>query len=229
MDSISAYFNFVKERPELFTVSDEIPLILDEDAMRKFSDETGKRMGLVYDNSPFYVVIADLCVNENGCKYSYSRVVYSNPKSSGGVAVPWCGGCFGLIRIFRHAPRCWCLEFPRGFAEDDALTPEENIRKELAEEIGVQQDDCCVTCIGSIRADSGLSSGKAQVFLAEILNLRQIKATGQEGIAGFQWVTEEKMGELIRTGAITDGFTLSALTLFHESRHNLHSVKNDFS
>ena len=96
MDTISTYFQLVQERPELFEQSALIPLILDENEMRAFSDTSGKTMGLVYDNSPFYLVLADLCSGKNGL-YSYGRVVYCNSKSSGCVAVPRCGGKFGLL------------------------------------------------------------------------------------------------------------------------------------
>ena len=209
MDTISTYFQLVQERPELFEQSALIPLILDENEMRAFSDTSGKTMGLVYDNSPFYLVLADLCSGKNGL-YSYGRVVYCNPKSSGCVAVPRCGGKFGLLRIFRHAARQWSLEFPRGFAEDRFLTAEENVRKELAEEIGLSEGDCEVTYLGDVMADSGLSNGNAQIFLAEILPTADISLSEEEGIAGFQWIGEEQFRQMIREGEITDGFTLSA-------------------
>ena len=60
-DSIRAYFDFVKERPELFTQSSHIPLVLDEERMRDFSRESGRPMGIVYHNRGFYRVVADLC------------------------------------------------------------------------------------------------------------------------------------------------------------------------
>lgn len=46
-------------------------------------------------------------------------------------------GRFGVLCIFRHAPRQWSIEFPRGFAEDRSLTAVENVRKELSEEEGI--------------------------------------------------------------------------------------------
>ena len=128
-----------------------------------FEKKTGamkKATRLVYDKRPFYVVLADLCSGKNG-PYSYGRVIYCNPKSSGCIAIPRCDGCFGLLRIFRHAPRQWSIESPRGFVEDRSLTAEENVRKELSEELGVAEGECEVTFLGDARADSGLSNGNA--------------------------------------------------------------------
>lgn len=135
-DSVAAYFALAQQRPDLFTPSSQIPLVMDPDRMRAFSAETGRPMGLVYDNRPYFMVLADLCTSGTR-SYAYARVVYPQAGTNGAVAVPFRDGKFGLLRIFRHAPRTECLEFPRGFA-CPGLTPEENIRKELAEEMGAQ-------------------------------------------------------------------------------------------
>ncbi len=209
MDTISAYFQLIAERPELFLQSERIPLILDEREMRTYSELTGKTMGVVYNNEPFYLVLADLCRGRAGL-YSYARVVSMNPKSNGCVAVPRCQNQFGLLHIFRHAARQWSVEFPRGFAENPALTPEENVRKELSEELGIAESDCRITPLGEVRADSGLSSGSAQIFLADLSPAARIVPSGEEGIGGFRWVGEEDLKEMICNGEITDGFTLAA-------------------
>lgn len=209
MDTISAYFQLVKERPGLFKQSEKIPLVLDEDEMRTFSEKTGKPMGVVYENLPYYFVLADLCRGKNGL-YSYARVIYANPKSGGGVAIPRLGYRLGLLRIFRHTAREWSLEFPRGFAEDQSLTAEENIAKELSEELNISRESCQVAYLGDVRADSGLSDGKAQVFLAELAPGTDVLPAQEEGIGGFIWVEEEQLRKMIREGEITDGFTISA-------------------
>ena len=103
-DSIRAYFEFVKERPELFTQSEQIPLVLDEERMRRFSRESGRPMGIVYHNKGFYRVVADLCETGDGREFSYARVIYEQP-TNGAVALPHCNGRFGLLRNFRHSSR----------------------------------------------------------------------------------------------------------------------------
>lgn len=210
-DSISLYFDLYARRPEMFSQSGpkEYPLVLDEARMRRFSQKTGRSMGVVYENGKHYMMVADLCLNEKGEEISYARVIYPNP-TNGGVALPYKDGQFGLLRNYRHPPRREMLELPRGFAEKD-LTPEENIRKELREEMLAEVS--CVTCIGKVRADTGLAAGYAEVFLAEVVHAEA--AVGHEGIKELIWLSEEELDEKIASGQITDGFTLSALTLYH--------------
>ena len=206
-DPVDAYLSLAEERPDLFTPSRQIPLILDEARLRAFSAETGKPLGLVYDNRPYFMVLADLC-RGGGRDYVYARVAYPQAGTNGAVAIPCQAGKFGLLRIFRHAPRTECLEFPRGFAEP-GLTPEENIRKELSEELGARVNQ--VQRLGRVRADTGLSAGCAQVFLAQVEDAAP--QTGHEGIRDLVWLTGEELRAQIAAGAVTDGFTLSALTL----------------
>ena len=212
-DRIQKYMELVQARPELFLQSELIPLVLDESEMRSFEASSGKPMGVVYDNSPYYMVLADLCRGKKGC-FSYARVVSCNPKSAGTVAIPYCQGHFGLISIFRHGPRKKMLEFPRGFAELPGLTLEENMRKELSEELGITPDNCTIVSIGHIVADSGLVSASARVFLAEFDSLPETVLSGEEGITKFQWFTEAQFRKMIAKDMITDGFTLSAFAKY---------------
>lgn len=209
MDTISKYFELVSQRPDLFTESQKIEMILDETQMRNFAQTSGRCMGVVYDNSPYYLVVADLCRNNN-VLFSYARIVYCNPESNGAVAIPYCNGKLGLLTIFRHAPRVQTLEFPRGFAEKRGLTPEENIRKELSEELGMHSKNCTVTLLGDVRADSGLCSGKVQIFLAEFTSVSDVRPSDEEGISGFSWVSEKQFREMISSGVIEDGYTMAA-------------------
>lgn len=209
-DSIQAYLELAESRPELFAPSDAIPIVLDEAAIRAFSEARQKPMGIVYDNSPYYMVLADLCRGKRG-DFSYARVVYCNSKSNGTVAIPCWNGKFGLLTIFRHAPRRSGLEFPRGFAEIPGLTLEENIKKELAEEIGVRPENCTVRCLGNVQADSGLSAGTATIFLADFSTPETGEISTEEGVKAFQWFDAEELKRLIASNQITDGFTLSAV------------------
>ena len=81
--------------------------------------------------------------------------------------------------------------------------------KELAEEMGATVRE--VRYLGSVRPDTGLSAGCAQVFLAEVQEAAA--QVGHEGIRELIWMTEEELRAKIAAGEITDGFTLSALTL----------------
>nr|WP_317326336.1 NUDIX hydrolase [uncultured Flavonifractor sp.] len=206
-DPIDCYLDLARQRPDLFTPNPDVSLVMDPAQLRAFAAESGRPVGLVFDNRPYYMVLADLC-ESGGRRYIYGRVVYPRPDTSGTVAIPVHNGRFGLLRIFRHAHRAECLEFPRGYTEPD-LTPEENIRKELAEEMGAAVS--AVRFLGQVRPDTGLSAGCAQVFLAEVAQADA--QVGHEGIRALLWLTGEELRREIAAGAVTDGFTLAALTL----------------
>ena len=214
-DPISAYFAFIKERPELFTQSSSVPLVLDEGRMRAFSRQSGRPMGVVYHNKGFYRVVADLCESGSGREYSYARVIYEQP-TNGAVALPHCNGRFGLLRNFRHTGRMELLELPRGFAKK-GLTAEENIREELAEEMNAEVTD--LVRLGAVRADTGLAAGYADVFLAEVASADA--RVGHEGIRELVWLEEKELYRMIAAGEITDGFTLSALSLYRAWKENM--------
>lgn len=208
MDAITQYLQLAAQRPELFRPSEQIPLCLDENTLRSFSRSTGAPLGIVYDNSPYYLVVADLCVRSNGVLYPYARVIYPYRDSNGVVVIPCRDGRFGLLSIFRHPPRKESGgEFPRGFAEN--LSPAENGVKELREELGVQLSPDQLEYLGEIQPDSGLSAGTVQVFCAHISETA-IPADNGEGIHGIRWVTPQEMAQEVADGTITDGITLAA-------------------
>lgn len=208
MDPITHYMHLLRQRPELFAQSPHIPLCLDEETLRAFAASSGKPVGVVYDNSPYYLVLADLCVGTGGHLYTYARVIYPHSDSNGVVVIPRMGDRFGLLSIFRHPPRAESGgEFPRGFAED--LTPAENAAKELREEIGAQVTPESLVYLGDIQSDTGLSAGRVQVFLAQVESAA-VPGDNGEGIHGLHWLTEDQLREQISSGALTDGLTLAA-------------------
>lgn len=217
-DSISQYLELVKQRPELFVQSKALPLVLDEEELRVFSLETGKRIGLVHDQSPFWLVLVDLCSGSNGF-FSYGRVIYCNEKSNGTAAIIKRGDRFGMLKVFRHGIRGISIEIPRGFHEEKDLSQEENIAKELFEELGIEPKDCYIQKLGTVRPDAGLTSGCAHIFLVEIHDEIVIKTNGHEGIfPTIEWYTDTQLARSIRNGEITDGFTLSAYALYIASK-----------
>ena len=190
MDPITQYFHLAARRPELFAPSDQIPLCMDEETLRHYSASTGRPVGVVYDNLPYYLVLADLCVRESGEFYTYARVVYPH-KSNGVVVIPCRNDRFGLLSIFRHPPRA------------------ENGAKELWEELGVRIAPEELEFLGEIQTDTGISAGKVQVFCTQVGEV-DIPADNGEGIHGLRWVTPEEMARQVADGTITDGITLGA-------------------
>ncbi len=212
MDSITHYMYLMRQRPELFVQSTHIPLCLEEKTLRAFAACSGKPVGVVYDNSPYYMVLADLCVGASGRLYTYARVVYPHSDSNGVVVIPRMGERFGLLSIFRHPPRAESGgEFPRGFAEN--LTPAENAIKELWEEIGARVPPESLVYLGDIQSDTGLSAGRVQVFLARV-EMATVPTDNGEGIHGLHWLTEDELRARISDGTLTDGLTLAAYSRY---------------
>lgn len=208
MDTITHYLHLAAQRPELFRPSEQIPLCLDEETLRRFSTVTGTPVGVVYDNSPYYFVVADLCIREGGTLYTYARVIFPHSDSNGVVVIPCWNGRLGLLSIFRHPPRMESGgEFPRGFAED--LSPAKNGVKELWEELGIRVSPDALEFLGEIQPDTGLSAGKIQVFCVQVGQVT-IPPDNVEGIHGVRWSTPQELAKEVANGTITDGITLAA-------------------
>jgi len=109
------------------------------------------------------------------------------------------------------------LEIPRGFGE--MPTPEQDARRELVEETGLQVLE--ITELGRLNADSGLIENTTVVFLATVRDT-QLKPRIDEGITDGHWYTLEELNQLITSGRITDSYTIAALK-FYEVQENLQS------
>lgn len=105
---IEGYFAVAARRPDLFAPSELLPLKLDRRAMLAFGEETGRPVGLVFDNREYYQVVADLI--DAPKPFAYARVLYPDAKGNGTVIVPRLlrpegEPLFGLLHLFRHTIR----------------------------------------------------------------------------------------------------------------------------
>lgn len=200
------YLQLVAERPELFTQSDELEIVLDERAAGEFEARTGRTLGVVYE-SPYSMMLVDLVRDSTGHEYAYERLV---PAATGPavVTVPVCDGEYVLLRQFRHSMRALQVGFPRGYGED-GLTAEENAAKELSEELGA--DVVSSEVVGHVVANSGVSGSRVAVVLCELGSYEPCE--GHEGIVGTLAVTADQLREMVEAGQIDDGFTLAAWAL----------------
>ncbi len=200
------YCRLQEERPALFAASDVLRVITDEQAVREFCRRTGRVIGVVYE-SRYSMMVVDLVEDGAGNRFAYERLV---PAQTGGVvSLPMYDGKFVLLRQYRHAIRGEQLAFPRGFGEP-GLTAEQNLHKELSEEIGAQVQS--VMLLGTVAPDSGMMSTQAEVYFCTVS--RPQCAEGHEGILRCVLLGAEELREKIAAGAVTDGFTLAALALW---------------
>lgn len=210
------YKKLVTEHPELFTKSDEIPLadVSDPATAKSLSrkDELFHlRLGMIY-KSDYNMLVVDPAIGDD--VYPYERVIPS--RGNGVVAVTVYKGRFVLLEQYRHAIRTRQYGFPRGYSED-GLNPEQNVVKELKEELGAEISGP-VKLIGRVAPDSGLSGALVYVYYVELDSYKANR--GHEGIVRVVEKSEEELQEMISKGEITDGFTLSALSLLHGTHNN---------
>ena len=211
--ALRKYIRFKKENSAspLTSDSDVYPLadVEDENVLRALlrqEEVQHCKYGLVYESAYHKILVDPIVGGENGY-FPYERVIPA--KGNGVVMVTMCNGKFILLRQYRHAIRREQYGFPRGFAETN-LSADANAQKELAEELDAKP--IVQIPLGKIAPDSGLTGGCAEVFLMEIDHYSPAK--GREGIQSHAELTEAELERMIADGAVDDGFTLGAYTLY---------------
>lgn len=177
--------------------------------------ETGEEpigIGVLVED-PWVWVVRDWVEFASGLRGGYIRVINRKEVDggSGVVVLAARGDEVLLLRQYRHALRDWVWEVPRGFGEP-GLTAEENARKELREEAGLEA--VSLTSLGSCVPDSGMSSARATCFFARLDPAAVIPArTGEadEAIDGARFVDLKELELLIAQGTLSDAFTLAAV------------------
>lgn len=219
-DAIKQYINLVDSRPNAFAESDIIQIVnpkYELTTISKYELNYGVKIGVVY-KSKFYSLVTDLIKSDDGQFYVYERLLQTTDKGSV-VIIPRFDDKFILVNQFRHAIRAEQLAFPRGFGELSKngmpIADELNAIKELHEEINAEVLDIPKS-IGVITPDSGILGNWVSVFVANISNY--YVTNKHEGIKSIIAVTEDELNELVANGAITDGFTLAALSLYQKNR-----------
>lgn len=205
------YLELMKERPEEFdNTGAEYEIICDPEKVSSFEAETGKIIGAVYE-SPWHIMVVDLVTSDGKKCFAYERLMPAVKKGAV-VALTMCGEKYILLNQYRHALRGMQYSFPRGFAEK-GLSPEENLRKELGEELGAETEE--VKFLGDVVANSGVAGDKVSVYLCRLKSFETHEH--YEGIKNVEAFSRGELQKMIREGKITDGFTLSALQLMSAS------------
>ncbi len=224
------YQSLIVDNPELFE-GNEVPFRIVTDIKERAEWQRARReellrcnapaswaeLGIVLDD-PYVLGIRDLVEFASGKRGGYIRIVERAALEGGkGVAVlPFHekGACFLLLRQYRHATRRWHLEIPRGFGET-GITAARQARIELEEELEFSTDHVGdLVDMGEIHPNTGLERGATQLFLAVVTCPEPLpKDTDlDEGISEIVSLSPERMEEHIKTGTITDSFTIAAYT-----------------
>lgn len=216
--NVALYRELQQRFPDYFAAYSGLQIITDEKQMRAFTEETGKELGVVFDNRPFYFVVCDLVENAGKKRFRYARIIGANADvGSGTIIVPTRvqdGRLqFGLLKIYRHSFRGFSYEFPRGF-QDAGISAEENAKKELCEELGSRVER--VMPLGIIRGDTGMAGGAIQVYQAHIGSYAV--TSGYEGIETVLWVDEAEFCRMLASDEIFCGLTAAAYAKFAAQR-----------
>lgn len=187
---------------ELFRESELLPIITDEETIKAFEERTGKKIGIVYE-SDYHKLIVDLIGIKDG--FTYERLT-ATARKGGAVIIPRYKDKFILLKQFRHAIRENQIGFPRGMCHRDSI---ETAITEIAEELGGQGSNPIY--LGKITPDSGILSDWVSIYLMDIYDYEE--RLGFEEIKEVILLTKDEITNMILSGEITDGFTLSAWML----------------
>lgn len=124
------------------------------------------------------------------------------------VLIPIHAGQIGLVHTFRYPIGRLVWELPRGFSQGRSI--EHTARNELREELGV--DAAEVEVIGFLTPDSGLQSARVAAVMARVIEVGGGPEDKVE-VESIDWVSMERLEQMIQAGEIEDGFTLAACTL----------------
>lgn len=205
-DCLDRYFSLMEQRPQLFADSEIMPIVKDREIIEEYIEETGKRIGVIYQ-SQYNAWIVDLICDKNNNLYTYERVV-PGADGRGLVSIPVYEGQYILLKQYRHAIRGTQICFPRGYGEA-GISSYDNALKELYEEIGASVKTARL--IGTVAADSGLSGAITDVYLCEIESYSIEGRT--EGITDIVLCSHEALKNMIAQGEITDSFTICAFAM----------------
>lgn len=200
-----------KERPKEFQENPYFPIVLEPEQVETYVQETGVKVGVVY-SSPYHLLVVDLIRNDDGSLYTYERLIPAVERGAV-VALPRYKEKYVLLKQYRHSLHEYQYAFPRGFGEP-GIVAEENVKKELWEEIGATVESC--SHLGVVVADSGVSGNPVDVYTCELSHIEE--QPGHEGIETIYFVSREELEEWIRIGKIQDGFTLAAWALYFSQK-----------
>ncbi|MEY9958804.1 NUDIX hydrolase [Streptacidiphilus sp. MAP5-52] len=192
--------------------SDQAGAAIAEAAARGEHAQAQYQAGVVYSD-PYITLVRDPVRFPTGRLGLYLRVVQPGPPGVAMLPLTESGEVI-LIEHYRHATRCWSLEIPRGFG--DARTTEDlttatinSALRELHEELGATARE--LLPLGTLHPDTGLLASPVHLFAARIATPTGPGPDAAEGIRRIVTVTATQAEDLVRTQAITCGYTISAL------------------
>jgi ADP-ribose pyrophosphatase len=120
-------------------------------------------------------------------------------------------GRIGLVRVQRRLLGRACWEAPRGFG-GEAESTRSDASRELWEETGIRLGPEQLMELGKVAPNSGVLRSEVHAFAAVLPDdLPDATVPDADEIDAFRWFEPAEVADLVRTGELGDGFTLSLL------------------
>ncbi|HBD01972.1 MAG: NUDIX hydrolase, ADP-ribose pyrophosphatase [Microgenomates group bacterium GW2011_GWC1_46_16] len=162
----------------------------------------------IYQNR-YMTVTEDELLTDHGDKVTFG-IVHKNPAI---LIIPWDGGKLTLVGQYRHVVDLFSWEFPAGHYEHASV--EAAARAELEEEAGLLANQ--LTPLGTFHVAPGHLTQVCHTFLATDLSAgTQALEPSEQGMQ-VKEVTPTEFEQMVRSGQIKDGLTISAYELFRLS------------
>lgn len=160
------------------------------------------RLGVLAQD-PYVTLLRDAVEFPGGGYGIYNRLL----APPGFVLVPVRDdGRIVLIRCFRHGPRRFMIELPRGMV-DPGEAMFAAARRELFEETGVRGE--AFVDLGEVFAITGVSAERLSVLCVRASDAAVPR--DEEGIAEVLFATRAEVDAMVLDGRISDALTISAL------------------
>jgi ADP-ribose pyrophosphatase len=224
-NSISQYLSFMQSYPQLFSARALHRIVSDRSILEQYSAEHGIELGIASETPHAYFIV-DL-VETNGpdgrpVRFPYLRLVYRkqlegavNTVVLGTIANPELGPVDSVVmlRQERHATGLFHLELPRGFGEVN-LSGEQNALKELREETGYLGENAKL--LGMTYTDTGVMDARVSFYHVQIVGQLEAAPEIEEAIEEVRIISVNELWEKIRSGEVTDSFTVQALAFLRD-------------
>lgn len=192
-----------------------IRVVTDVEEINKKQEEMQVQIGTIY-KEPYSKLIKDLVIFPNGEYGTHIRAVEEERsyEQSNVVILPIFNNQIVLVNYFRHAPRTFLWELPRGIGcQEKKVESKEKALKKLKEELGVVLTKDNLVFLGEINPDSCIFERTvtvyAAVFSGDTYNVPKHKA----GIGNIRKFSRIELLDRIADGQIKDMFTISTIML----------------